>query len=114
MYKPITAIEVTARYAVVFHNEGSTRIIDMATHSQIELVGVPVRGLTFFHIRDPGSAPSRENANAIRELAVTEAIPQNHCATMQMNTRNVPALCPAASMKICAGGRPRELVRSAS
>src|SRR3954464_14346260 len=99
----MTAIEVAARYAVVFHSDGSTRSVEMVTHSQIELVGVPVRGLTFFQIREPGSAPSRANAYDIRELAVTEAIPQNHCATMQMNTRNVPVLWPTASMKIWAG-----------
>src|SRR5512138_2119723 len=91
MYRPITAIEVAARYAVVFQSDGRTRRTASVTHSQIELVGVPVRGLTCFQIREPGSAPSRENAYDIRELAVTDAIPQNHWATMQMNTRNVPA-----------------------
>src|SRR5215213_6472048 len=101
----MTAIEVAARYAVVFHSDGSTSNVDSVTHSQIEFVGVPVRGLTCFHSREPGSAPSRANAYDIRELAVTEAMPQNHCATMQMNSRNVPRLWPAASMKICAGGR---------
>src|SRR3954447_13464474 len=110
----MTAIEVTARYAVVFHSDGSTRMIEIVTHSQIELVGVPVRGLTCFQIREPGSAPSRENAYDIREFAVTDAIPQNHCAIMQMKTRKVPVLWPAASMKICAGGRPSAVVRSAS
>src|SRR3954454_16017904 len=114
MYSPITAIEVAARYAVVFHNDGSTSSVESETHSQIELVGVPVRGLTCFHNREPGSAPSRANAYDIREFAVTDAIPQNHCATMQMNSRNVPVLWPTASMKICAGGRPSAVVRSAS
>src|SRR3954452_22461306 len=114
MYSPMTAIEVAARYAVVFHSDGSTMIVESVTHSQIELVGVPVRGLTCFQIREPGSAPSREKAYDIREFAVTEAMPQNHCATMQMKTRNVPALWPAASMKIWAGGRPSAVVRSAS
>src|SRR6185312_13079507 len=110
----MTAIEVAARYAVVFHRDGRTSSVDSVTHNQIELVGVPVRGLTCFQIREPGSAPSRENANDMREFAVTDAMPQNHCATMQMNSRNVPRLCPTASMKICAGGRPRSVVRSAS
>src|SRR4051795_4972766 len=100
----MTAIEVTARYAVVFHSDGRTRMIEIVTHSQIELVGVPVRGLTCFQIREPGSAPSRENAYDMRELAVTEAMPQNHWATMQMKSRNSPVWRPAASMKIWAGG----------
>src|ERR1051325_11182186 len=114
MYSPITAIEVAARYAVVFHNDGSTSRVDIVTHSQMELVGVPVRGLTCFHSREPGSAPSRAKAYDIREFAVTEAIPQNHCATMQMKSRNTPTLWPAASMKIWAGGSARSVVRSAS
>src|SRR4051794_11010434 len=101
----MTAMEVAARYAVVFHRLGSTRIVEQVTQSQMEFVGVPVRGLTFRQISEPGSAPSRENAYAIRLFAVTDAIPQNHWATMQMKSRNVPSRPPAASMKICAGGR---------
>src|SRR4051794_41948549 len=108
----MTAIEVAAAYATVFQSDGTTSRVEIVTHSQIELVGVPVRGLTCFQIREPGSAPSRENAYAIRELAVTEAIPQNHCATMQMNSGKTPVLWPPASMKICAGGRARCPVRS--
>src|SRR3954449_5927012 len=108
----MTAIDVAARYAVVFHSDGSTRMIEQVTQSQIELVGVPVRGLTCFHSREPGSAPSRAKAYAIRELAVTEAMPQNNWATTQMNSRNTPRSWPTASMKICAGGSPSEVVRS--
>src|SRR3954451_12615370 len=112
MYSPMTEIELAARYAVVVHSDGSTMIVESVTHNQIELVGVPVRGLTCFQIREPGRAPSRAKANDIREFAVTDAMPQNHCATMQMNSRNVPRLWPTASMKICAGGRARAVVRS--
>src|SRR5947199_8985363 len=104
MYRPMTAIEVAARYAELFHSDGTTRTVEQTTHSQMELVGVPVRGLTLRQIREPGSAPSRLNAYDIRELAVTEAIPQKNCATTQMNSRNSPVRRPAASMKICAGG----------
>ncbi len=62
MYRPMTAIEVTARYAVRFHIAGTVSTIDSATQSQIEFVGVPVRGFTFAHTREPGIALSRENA----------------------------------------------------
>src|SRR4051794_21305551 len=110
----MTAIEAAAADAVGFHRDGSTSSVEMVTQSQIELVGVPVRTLTFFHSREPGSAPSRANAYDMRELAVTDAMPQKNWATTQMNNRNVPRLCPAASMKICAGGSPRAVVRSAS
>ena len=90
----------------VLHKDGTTRMIDPMTHSQIEFVGVPVRGLTCFHRREPGSAPSRLKAYAMRELAVTEVIPQKNWAMTEMNSRNRPRFEPAASMKICAGGRP--------
>ena len=62
MYRPITAIEVTARYAVLFHSEGSTSTVEQTTHSQMEFVGVRVRGLTRDQIAEPGSAPSRLKA----------------------------------------------------
>ena len=80
--------------------------IDSTTHSQIELVGVPVLGLTFPK-RGAGQRTSRENAYVIRELAVTEAMPQRNWATQTMNSKNLatPGL-PSESRKICAGGRP--------
>ena len=82
-------------------------MIDSTTQSQIELVGVPVLGLTLAQIREPGSALSRENAYVIRELAVTEAMPQKNWATQTMNSRNLATSgLPSESRKICAGGRP--------
>src|SRR3954454_8431983 len=103
----MTAIEVTARYAVALNRAGEARITDSATHSQIELVGVPVRGLTLAQIREPGRALSREKANDIREFAVTEAMPQKNCATHTISSRNsATAGEPSASRKIWAGGSP--------
>src|SRR5919202_5856106 len=103
----MTAIEVTARYAVALNRAGEASTTESATHSQIELVGVPVRGLTLAQIREPGRALSREKAKDIRELAVTDAMPQKNCATQTMNSRNLATPGePSASRKICAGGRP--------
>ena len=62
MYSPITAMEVTAKYAVVLFSAGLARMSEQTVQSQMELVGVPVRRLTFAHSCEPGSAPSRENA----------------------------------------------------
>src|ERR1700694_3266903 len=45
MYRPMTAIDVTARYAVRLNIAGAARTIEQATHNQMEVVGVPVRGL---------------------------------------------------------------------
>ena len=68
---------------------------------------MPVRGLTLAQIREPGSALSREKAYDIRELAVTDAMPQKNCATQTMKSRNLatPGLF-SESRKICAGGSP--------
>src|SRR5665647_3888908 len=113
MYSPITAMEVTAKYAVVLFSAGLARTSEQTVQSQMELVGVPVRRLTFAHSSEPGSAPSRENAYVIREFAVTDAMPQKYCATPQMKMRKSPSLLPAASTKICAAGSPVELPSSA-
>src|SRR5688572_9290656 len=102
----MTATEVTAKKAVVFQTAGTARTRDSAAQSQIELVGVPVRGLIRAQMREPGSALSRENAYDIRELAVTEAMPQKNWATPQMTTMTSPRRSPSASRKICAGGSP--------
>src|SRR6476620_3500586 len=114
MYSPITAMDVTAKYAIRLFSAGRARMSEQVTHSQIELVGVPVRGLTFDHSLDPGSALSRLNAKDILEFAVTEAMPQKNCATAQITTRNSPVCRPAASMKIWAGGKPVALFRALS
>src|SRR4051812_47492358 len=89
-------------------------MIDATVTSQIELVGVPVRGLTLDHRREPGRALSREKAKDMRDELVTQAIPQKNWATAQMRSSPLPRLEPAASMKIWAGGSPMSVVRSAS
>src|SRR5215813_15651805 len=101
----MTAIAVVAAYATMLFSAGSTRIVEHTTHSQMEFVGVPVLGLTLLHHREPGSAPSRLNAYAMREFAVTDAMPQKNCARTQMNNRNSPMWRPAASTNIWAGGK---------
>jgi hypothetical protein len=47
---------------VLLTRAGEASSTDSATQSQIELVGVPVRGFTFAQIREPGRAWSREKA----------------------------------------------------
>ncbi len=37
----------------------------------------------------PGTAPSRENANIIRDAAVTDAAPQKNCATHAMRSSDL-------------------------
>src|SRR3954462_2927325 len=110
----MTAIEGTAREATTLLSAGGGSTTEQQTHSQIEFVGVPVRGLTLAHSREPGSAPSRLNAYAMREFAVTDAMPQKNCATAQISRKRSPVCRPAASIKICAGGSPVALVRARS
>src|SRR5690242_18138815 len=102
----MTATEVTAKKAVVFQIAGTVRTKDSAAHSQMEFVGVPVRGLIRAHSREPGRALSREKAYDMREFAVTDAMPQKNCATPQMTTIVTPSRSPSASRKIWAGGSP--------
>src|SRR6476661_3137244 len=102
----MTATEVTAKKATWFHRAGIVRMNERVAHSQIEFVGVPVRGLIRAHSGEPGRALSRENAYDMREFAVTEAMPQKNWATPQMTTSASPPRSPRASRKICAGGSP--------
>jgi len=55
-------LEVTAKNATVLNAAGIVMNSEAPTHNQMELVGVPVRGFTFFHSREPGRALSRLNA----------------------------------------------------
>ena len=50
--------------------------------------------------RCPGTAPSRENANIIREADVIEAVRQKNCATQQMKRTNVAQLSPMLATQI--------------
>ena len=56
---------------------------------------------TFRQSRCPGTAPSRENANIIRDADVVEAIVQKTCATTAMRIRNSAQLLPIESCQMC-------------
>jgi len=58
----MTAIDVTAAYATGLYRYGRARMNAPTAASQIELVGVRVRGLIRCQKLDPGIAPSREKA----------------------------------------------------
>src|SRR3954467_13789129 len=106
MYRPITAMEVTAAYAVAFQRYGSPRTKAPPAASQMALVGVRVRGLMWCQKDEAGSAPSREKAEIIRDVSVADAMPQSSWAPMAMSSRSLPPVSPTASMKIWAGGTP--------
>src|SRR5262249_25276860 len=58
--------------------------------------GLWKRGDTCATNRDPGSPPSRANANSMRELDVTDDRPQNHIAPMTTHRPAAPRRSPSA------------------
>src|SRR5215208_3502400 len=60
----------------------------MTAIAKTALTGTRSRFVIFRHMRHPGTAPSRENANIIRDADVTDAIVQKSCATHSMKRSN--------------------------
>ena len=56
------------------------------------------------HSRCPGTAPSRENANVIREALVDAAMPQNSCPTVEIRSTAFAAAELSAVVKIASAG----------
>ena len=89
MYNPIVVIEVTAknatgRPALLPNKAGIVIISARTTTNSTDQVGV----LCLFRRRQrlwPGTAPSREKANTMREAAATQPIPQNSWPTVEMS-----------------------------
>src|SRR5436305_11165071 len=71
-----------------FASVGSISAHDRNAIAHTAYTGTRVRVETRRQNRPPGTAPSRENANIIRDAAVTDAAPQKNCATHAMTSRN--------------------------
>src|SRR5438309_6472927 len=54
----------------------------------------------------PGTAPSRENANVIRDALVMQAIPQNSWPIVEIRTTAFAAEELSAVVKIVSAGKP--------
>ena len=54
----------------------------------------------------PGTAPSREKANVIRDALVTHAMPQNSCPTVEIRMTALAAAELSADAKIASAGKP--------
>src|ERR1700690_1421130 len=95
MYSPITEIEVTARNATGaprWFGKYAGIVIPSAntTTNSTDQVGVrlcPSRR----HRLWPGTAPSREKANVIREALVTHAIPQSSWPIVEIRSTALAA-----------------------
>src|ERR1700745_651318 len=108
MYSPITAIEVTARNATGLPRwfgkyAGIVMISAKTTTNSTDHVGVrllPSRRQRLW----PGIAPSRENANVIRDALVTHAMPQNNWPIVEINTTALAADVLSADEMIANAG----------
>src|ERR1700691_2978395 len=76
------------------------------TQNQMEFVGVLVRGLMRCQYLCPGTAPSRLKAKSMRELAVTDAMPQKACATTAMSNRSSAPRRESADSQMRTGAAP--------
>src|ERR1700677_4515419 len=90
MYSPITEIDVTARNATGVPRwfgkyAGMVMTIANRTTNSVAQFGT-LLGLRRRHRLCPGTAPSRENANVIREALVMQATPQNSWPTVEIST----------------------------
>src|ERR1700684_2184037 len=108
MYSPITEIDVTAKNATgapsLFGKyAGIVTIIAIRHTNSTAHVGVrflPRRR----HSLWPGTAPSRENANVIREALVTHAIPQKIWPIVEIRITALAAAVLSALVKIVNAG----------
>src|ERR1035437_83503 len=113
----MTEIDVTARNATGVPRwfgkyAGIVTIIAHSTTKNTAHVGVrflPRRR----HRLCPGTAPSRENANVMREALVRQATPQNSCPMVEIRTTALAAEELSAVAKISSAGKPA-LMTSAS
>src|ERR1700752_3963268 len=62
------------------------------------------------HRSCPGTAPSRENANVIREALVTHAMPQNNCPIVEMMSTALAAADESAVSMIDCDVPPAALI----
>src|ERR1035438_5185383 len=110
MYRPITEIEVTARNATGVPSEFGkyAGIVMISANTQTNSTAqVGVRFLpSLRHRLCPGTAPSRENANVIREALVTHAIPQNSWPIVEIRITAFAADELSAVVKIVSAGKP--------
>src|SRR5438309_11847105 len=108
MYRPMTEIEVTARKATGLPRwfgkyAGIVMISANRTTNTTDHVGVRLRPRRR-HRLWPGTAPSREKANVMREALVTHAITQNSWPIVEIrSTALAAAEVSAVSMIVTAG-----------
>src|SRR4029077_14499223 len=92
-YRPTTPIDTTAKNATgtgaplmsTSTSAGSVMIAAMTAVTTTPLAGTRLE-LSFDHSWCPGTARSRLNANNIRDALVWQAVVQNNCPAVEMNS----------------------------
>src|SRR5262245_17021232 len=80
---------------------GSVTIAATTPTSTTALAGTRL-GVSADQRFDPGTAPSRLNANVIRDADVMQEVAQKNCADAEMNSTSAPQLVPIACVKMYA------------
>src|ERR1700677_1475810 len=114
MYSPMVVIDVTAKNAtgnpaLLPNNAGIVITREQMTTKNTAHVGV----LCLFNRRHsewPGTAPSREKANTMREAAATQPIPQNSCPIVEMSRTSFARLELSAVSMIGIAPPPPALI----
>src|SRR5450755_573452 len=104
----MTEIEVTARKATGVPLEFGKKAgkVMISAHTQtnrtahVGVLFLPSRR----HRLWPGTAPSRENANVIRDALVTQAMPQNSCPTVEIRMTALAAVEVSAVVRMASAG----------
>jgi len=101
---PVDAREATARKTASDDEVARTSAKGRSVAATVAGTGVLSAGLTRARSAEPGTPPSRANANSMRDALVTEERPQNHIARIARPIARLPARSPKASRKIARGG----------
>src|SRR5665811_2518066 len=112
--RPIAAIDVTAKKAtgipaLLGKYAGIVMISANRITKNTAHVGVrldPRRRQRLW----PGIAPSRENANVMREALVTQAIPQNSCPIVEISSTALAAAVLSAASITPIAGKPDDWI----
>src|SRR3954468_2991462 len=106
-----TAVKATVMPSLLPLSAGSVRISANTATAMTALNGIRL-SLTRLQIRQPGTAPSRENAYIMRDELVMQLMPQNSWPITAMIRIALTQLVPIA-LRNTAGAPPPPLVTAA-
>src|SRR6476469_2818137 len=112
-YRPMTAIEVTAKNATgMISGASAVPMLTLINAGSVTMAQHTATSITAFagtrfavsdcHILEPGIAPSRLNAKVIRDAEVMQDVAQKTCAEAEMNSTRVAQFVPIDWVKMYA------------